>query len=392
MVITQRVTRFALLAALLAGTPALADVRDGVEAWSRGDYAKAVAQWEKEAARGNADAQYNLGQAYRLGRGVGQDMAKAQQLYATAAAAGHPLAADNYGLLLFQQGQRTQAMPYISAAADRGDPRAQYLLGIAHFNGDLMAKDWVRAYALVTLANGQNLPQATHAIAEMDRFIPLEQRQEGAALAVSMQTQADALRAQQLASVDLQSAGTGKPVPAAAPDRPVQSAAVVVTPPVPTPTPAATAVAAAAQVSGTESPAVAGADYARPQVAVAAPVAVEPPQVVTPPAPAANPALVQPAPKPAVKTAAPKPAAQKPATLSADGPWRLQLGAFAVSGNADQLWKKIGGRGVLAGKKKYLLPSGNLTRLLAGGYATRGDADTACAALKRSGQTCLVTR
>ena len=390
MVIRQTVTRIAMLAALLAGTPALADVRDGVEAWSRGDYARAVAQWEKEAARGNADAQYNLGQAYRLGRGVAQDMAKAQQLYATAAAAGHPLAADNYGLLLFQQGQRAEAMPYISAAASRGDPRAQYLLGIAHFNGDLMEKDWVRAYALVTLANGQSLPQATQAIAEMDRFIPLGQRQEGAALAVSMQTQAEALRAQQLASADLQTGGNAKPA-AAKQDQPVKSAAVAVAPPVAAAVPAIAAVAAAAQVSGTESPAVAGADYARPQVAVAAPAPL--------PAPARVATPVTPAPKPAPKPATPKPAVPKPvaakpapAALSADGPWRLQLGAFSVPGNADQLWKKIGGKGVLAGKKKYLLPSGNLMRLLAGGYATRGDADAACAALKRGGQTCLVTR
>ena len=63
-------------------------------------------------------------------------------------------------MLLFQRGERAKALPYVSAASDRGDPRAQYLLGIANFNGDNVPKDWVRAYALVTLAQQQGLPQA----------------------------------------------------------------------------------------------------------------------------------------------------------------------------------------------------------------------------------------
>ena len=31
-------------------------------------------------------------------------------------------------------------MPWIERAADRGDPRAQYVLGTALFNGDLIAR------------------------------------------------------------------------------------------------------------------------------------------------------------------------------------------------------------------------------------------------------------
>lgn len=153
-----------MLASAIAGmamaTPALADVKAGVDAWTTGDYAAAVREWSGPAARGDADAQFNLAQAYRLGQGVARDMAQAEALYAKAAAQGHVRAADNYGLILFQDGRREQALPYIEAAAGRGDPRAQYLLGIAHFNGDLVAEDWRRAYALVTLANSTGLPQA----------------------------------------------------------------------------------------------------------------------------------------------------------------------------------------------------------------------------------------
>jgi TPR repeat protein len=39
--------------------------------------------------------------------------------------------------MLFQDGRREAALPYVRDAARRGDPRSQYLLGIAYFNGDL---------------------------------------------------------------------------------------------------------------------------------------------------------------------------------------------------------------------------------------------------------------
>ena len=116
----------------LAAVPAHADVKAGVDAWTAGDFAGAVREWAGPAAEGDPDAQFNIGQAYRLGRGVETDVKQAEALYAKAAAQGHVKAADNYGLLLFQRGAREEALPYISAASMRGDPRAQYLLGIAH--------------------------------------------------------------------------------------------------------------------------------------------------------------------------------------------------------------------------------------------------------------------
>lgn len=372
MVTMRRYTRTAVAAlAFMAGASALAGSKEGVEAWDRGDYAAAVAQWRAEAGKGDADAAYNLAQAYRLGRGVAQDTAKAEELYARAAAAGHPLAADNYGLLLFQKGQRSEALPYLREAAGRGDPRAQYLLGISHFNGDLLEKDWPRAYALVTLANGQGLPQAAQAIGQMDQYIPLEERQKGAALATQLQAQAEATRAQQLASADL------------ARGRAAASAATPLPSPVSVPVSAGASqdhLAAATRATGTESPASAGADYARPQGAVARPASAKPAQVA-----AAGP---KPATAPVRKAAEPARAAPAAAT----GPWRVQLGAFSVAGNAEALWRKLGGRGPLAGKTKILVPAGKLTRLLAGGFASEAAAASACATLRQSGQSCLVTR
>jgi TPR repeat protein len=209
-------------AALLSAGAASADVKTGVDAWSRGDYALAVHEWQGPAAAGDADALFNLGQAYRLGRGVPQDAAKAEEFYARAAAKGHLGAADTYGLMLFQDGRREAALPYLKDAVRRGDPRAEYLLGIAHFNGDIVPKDWVRAYALVTLANEHNLPQAAAALAQMDKYIPIGQRQQAAGLAVQLENQANAERGRALAAVDL---AAGESAAAPAPAKPPPAAA-----------------------------------------------------------------------------------------------------------------------------------------------------------------------
>lgn len=342
------------------GSAAFSDVKAGVDAWSAGDYAGAVKEWRKQADKGDPDAQFNLAQAYKLGRGVPLDLAKAEDLYGRAAAQSHMQAADNFGLLLFQRGERDRALPYIKAAADRGDSRAQYVLGIAHFNGDILPKDWVRAYALVTLAQQAGLPQATNALTQMDQHIPLADRQKSVPLAAQIASTAEATRDRQVAAAEL---GTG-PVPSAIPA------------PVPTPAPTAApprmaSAAIPAAIPGS-SPATAGADFTR---------SAPPPAAVKTPAPA------KPAPVKTATAASPAP----PAAKSATGSWRVQLGAFGVSGNAEKLWAKLSGRPELAGRQRLLVPAGKLTKLYAGGYASRAAAASACAALKAAGQECVVS-
>lgn len=368
--------------AMLSGTaPAFGTqtVRDGVEAWSRGDYAAAVAEWQSPAEAGDPDAMFNLGQAYRLGRGVPQDMGRAEQLYARAAQAGHVQAADTYGLMLFQDGRREAALPYVQAAARRGDPRAQYLLGIAHFNGDLVERDWVRAYAMLTLANSAGLPQAGTAITQMDDHIPMEQRQSAAGLARQLEAEAEQARSVELAAADLavqegRAASVSPPVAASA-RVPRSIPSVSVSPSVAA---AQDAVRQARQATGTESPADAGAIFAN-----AASPRQSPPPVRTAPAPAREARTV---------TAARAPAPSPSAASLTSGPWQVQLGAFGVAGNAERLWTRLSSRSEIAGRERLLVPAGRVTRLLAGGYASQQEAQAACSSLRRSGQDCLVTR
>jgi cell division septation protein DedD len=137
--------------------------------------------------KGDADAQFNMGQAYRLGRGVPADLRIAQSWYQKAAAQGHELAQGNLGLLLYESGKRAEAMTWIRKAAGRGDARAQYVLGVELTNGDLLPRDFPRSYALMTRAASKGLPAAAKSLEEMEKFIPAADRQRGIALAKQMQ-------------------------------------------------------------------------------------------------------------------------------------------------------------------------------------------------------------
>jgi TPR repeat protein len=184
--------RLLILAAgtMLAAAPAAAqDVRAGIEAWESERYDEAVRNWRPLADRGDPDAQFNLGHAYRLGRGVPRNMTLAEQWYERAARAGHVEAQAMYGLILFQNGRRQEAMPYVQRAAERGDARAQYVYGTALFNGDVVARDWPRAYAFMSRAASQGFPPAQSHLQEMEQHIPAEDRARGAELANSLASQ-----------------------------------------------------------------------------------------------------------------------------------------------------------------------------------------------------------
>ncbi len=321
-----------LAALCVLASPAAADVKTGVDAWSAGDYSAAVSEWQGPAQNGDADALFNLAQAYRLGRGVEADITRARELYAEAASKGHVKAADNYGLLLFQQGEQTSAMPLIQSAAERGDPRAQYVLGLAHFNADYAQKDWVRAYALMTLANSAGLPQAGTALSQMDNYVPLTQRQQAQSVARQLEEQAAQRRAAELAAIDL----GAQQAPISQPAGPAPTRTAAITQPVPV-----------------------------------------------------RPSMVRSSPVQSVRSA-PTPVAQSPATQRMNGNWRVQLGAFGVVGNAERLWSQLSSNPALSGARRALVPSGNVTRLQAVGFNSRADAQRACDTLKRQGQACMV--
>ncbi len=329
----------ALLASSLLTSPALADVKSGVDAWSRGDYASAIKEWRTLAVNGDADAQFNMGQAYKLGRGVQADLKQAEDWYRRAALQGHPQAEDNYGLVMFQNGNREQALPWIEKSANRGDPRAQYILGTALFNGDMMAKDWVRAYALMTRASASGLAPASTSLAQMDKYIPLDQRQKGLAMAR-----------------DLEEVATRTNLPDPPVSRPVAPRPDPVVRPITLPP--------------SQSP---GANF---------PVE-DNPEIFPAPRPIVRP--IRPAPAPA-PVRAPAPA---PAQASGRG-WRVQLGAFGEEGRARTLYDMLAAKvPQLNNLQAYLVKAGRVTRLQAGPLGSAGAAENLCGQVRARGNSCL---
>ena len=320
-------------AVLILAQPALADVKAGVDAWQQGDYAKAVAIWQPLAQSGDPDAQFNMGQAYKLGRGVKTDPSAAIDWYGKAARQGHARAEDNLGLLMFQQGDRAGALPYLQRAAERGEPRAQYIVGTALFNGDLTAKNWVRAYALMTRASESGLAQATASLRQMDKYIPQDQRDQAVAMARSIGQQNSSLAA----------------------DEPRRPAPVMREAPAPV---------RSAQL---------------PPSASSAPRTAEP-------APRPAPAKTAAAKPPEARPTASKPALPKPAS----GGWRVQIGAFSAEARARTLWTQLSAKvGGLSGYQPYIMTSGGVTRLQAGPLASSADATRLCSAIKAAGAECM---
>jgi len=152
----------ALLALILAST--------GV-AFAAADGAPDVTALQAKAQTGDAEAEFQLGEAYRGGRGVTADPETAIMWYRRAAGHGHVRASEELGFALFAHGDRREAMPYIEKAAARGEPRAFYLLGTAHFNGDYASRDWPLAYAQTMRAAAAGLPAAQRNLDLMDHYL-----------------------------------------------------------------------------------------------------------------------------------------------------------------------------------------------------------------------------
>src|SRR3982751_1181731 len=109
--------------AALSAPGSAQSVKAGIDAWQKTDYSAAVAIWRPLAEKGDADAAFNLGQAYRLGRGVPLNLAAATIWFQRAAAKGHVDAETTLGLLLFGNGDQAGGLKWLKAAAQKGGGR-----------------------------------------------------------------------------------------------------------------------------------------------------------------------------------------------------------------------------------------------------------------------------
>ena len=178
--------KYLVAAALLIGAAAplsAQSVTAGIDAWQRADYSGAVAIWRPLAERGDADAEFNLGQAYRLGRGVPTNLAAAKTWFERAANQGHIDAETTLGLLLFQNGDQAEGLKWLKKAADQDEPRAELVYGTALVNGDGVTQDPVLGYAYVSRAADQGLGPAKETLAQLEQLLPIADRKRGTEIA-----------------------------------------------------------------------------------------------------------------------------------------------------------------------------------------------------------------
>ena len=112
--------RFMVVFAFLLPLAAWAGLDEGIEAYTTGDFPKALAEFQALADQGNVDGQYFLGLFYHNAFGVKRDQA--------------------------------EALKWFEKAARQGEVRSQYYAGIMYAAGQGAAKDLPRADMWLTLS------------------------------------------------------------------------------------------------------------------------------------------------------------------------------------------------------------------------------------------------
>ena len=109
----------------------------------------AVAIWRPLAEKGDADAAFNLGQAYRLGRGVTtRPRARRRPGSIGPRARAMSTPRPRSACCCSRTATASAAMRWLKSAAERGEPRALLIYGTALFNGDGVERDPVTGLCL----------------------------------------------------------------------------------------------------------------------------------------------------------------------------------------------------------------------------------------------------
>jgi TPR repeat protein len=170
----QRLALVLVLCAVAALSPAQADeLTDGIAAYKRKDYERALALLAPLARDGSARAQLWLGEMYYYGHGVAEDNDTAFEWFSRAAGQGNAEAQVQLAnLYLFGQGvpvaeaaPDVKAAQWYFAAARQGHPEAQYNLGLLFAVGKGVEPSLDEARKWMERAAAQGHPDAQAFIA-----------------------------------------------------------------------------------------------------------------------------------------------------------------------------------------------------------------------------------
>jgi len=120
------------------------------------DYAESVRWYRKAAELGNTAAQLQLGTDYDDGHGVSKDCTEAARWYLKAAEQGSARAQAKLGFL-YHDGNgvpknEAEALRWLRKAAEQGDAGGQMYIGTEYFKGEGLPRDSLAGYMWLTLA------------------------------------------------------------------------------------------------------------------------------------------------------------------------------------------------------------------------------------------------
>jgi uncharacterized protein len=128
---------------------AAAPFEEGVDAYYKGDYAAAVRLLRSPADKGNAEAQFLLGDMYSKGDGAPQNLAEAIKWHRKAADQGHPEAQFRLGFIYVEgvgvSQDYAEGVSWYRKAAEHGDADAQLKLGYMYSDGQGVPQDYAEA-------------------------------------------------------------------------------------------------------------------------------------------------------------------------------------------------------------------------------------------------------
>ena len=156
---------------LIPISPAAGGMAEGLAAYRAGDYAAAHAEWLPLAREGAAAAQRNVGQLYRLGKGVPRDAAVAANWYRLAAEQGLARAQSNLAAM-YLQGDGVEknagvAAEWFRRAAAQGHALSQFNLGLMYETGFGLGVSLVKARSWYELAAGAGNARARDRLADL---------------------------------------------------------------------------------------------------------------------------------------------------------------------------------------------------------------------------------
>jgi hypothetical protein len=146
----------ALLLLLSTSNGFTADYAKGFDAYSEGDYATALSEWQPLAEQGDRDGQFGLGLLYANGWGVDLNDDAALKWYRLAVEQGHAEAAYNLAVMCANgwgvPQSDDEAFKWYSIAAEGGFTTAQISLGKMYAIGYGAPQDNVQAHKWYNIA------------------------------------------------------------------------------------------------------------------------------------------------------------------------------------------------------------------------------------------------